>query len=97
MFLHYQKPWSALSFTYLELGLGMAGAFFPFSPFPSYCFPKAVVFDMLRIDDILYLFDDRGLAITGLVVVVVNSALDAMTSMRGEASDVGAKTRARCI
>ena len=51
---------------------------------------------MLRIDDILYLFDDRGLAITGLVVVV-NNALDAMTSMRGEANDVGAKTRARCI
>lgn len=50
---------------------------------------------MLRIDDILYLFDDRGLAITGLVVV--NNALDAMTLMRGEASDVGAKTRARCI
>lgn len=76
----------------------MAGAFFPFSPFPSYCFPKAVVFDMLRIDDILYLFDDRGLAITGLkTVVVVNNALDAMTLMRGEASDVGAKARARCI
>lgn len=96
VFLQHQKPRSALSFTYLELGLGMAGAFFPFSPFPSYCFPKAVVFDMLRIDDILYLFDDRGLATTGLVVVV-NNALDAMTSMRGEASDVGAKTRARCI
>lgn len=72
----------------------MAGAFFPFSPFPSYCFPKAVVFDMLRIDDILYLFDDRGLAITGLVVV---NTLNAMMLMRGEASDVGAKTRARCI
>ena len=96
VFLQYQKPRSAPSVTYLELGLGMAGAFFPFSPFPSYCFPKAVVFDMLRIDDILYLFDDRGLAITGLVVVV-NNALNAMMLMRGEASDVGAKTRARCI
>lgn len=34
--------------THLELGLGMAGSFFPFSPFPSYCFPRAVVFDILR-------------------------------------------------
>ena len=90
------EPEKCAQFTYLELGLGMAGAFFPFSPFPSYCFPKAVVFDMLRIDDILYLFDDRGLATTGLVVVV-NNALNAMMLMRGEASDVGAKTRARCI
>ena len=97
MFLQCQKPWSALGFTYLELGLGIAGAFFPFSPFPSYCFPKAVVPDMSRIDDNLYLSEDRGIAITGLVV---NNALDArkaMTSMRGEASAVGAKTRARRI
>lgn len=79
--------------TYLELGLGMAGAFFPFSPFPSYPFPRAVVLDMLRI---AVLFLERGV-INGRAVYDGLEAQRAMTSTIGEASAVGAARRARCI
>jgi hypothetical protein len=53
--------------TYLELGLGMAGAFFPFSPFPSYPFPKVVVLDMLR-DDVRILLENDTATQNGLEI-----------------------------
>jgi hypothetical protein len=53
--------------TYLELGLGMAGAFFPFSPFPSYPFPKVVVLDMLR-DDVRILLENDPATKNGLEI-----------------------------
>jgi hypothetical protein len=76
--------------TYLELGLGIAGAFFPFSPFPSYPFPKAVVFDILR-NVVGCLLEN------GPVIRNGPEARRAMTSTTGNASADGANRRARCI
>jgi hypothetical protein len=87
---HKQQAVQDIHITYLELGLGIAGAFFPFSPFPSYPFPRAVVFDILR---------DCGciLCENGPATQNGPEARRAMTSTRGDASADGANRRAKCI
>jgi hypothetical protein len=76
--------------TYLELGLGIAGAFFPFSPFPSYPFPKVVVLDMLR-------YAVSSLLEKGPATQNGFEARKGMTLMTGDASAVGANRRTKCI
>jgi hypothetical protein len=76
--------------TYLELGLGIAGAFFPFSPFPSYPFPRVVVPDMLRFA-VFSLLENDPATQNDL------EARRAMTLTIGDASAVGANRRTNCI
>jgi hypothetical protein len=76
--------------TYLELGLGIAGAFFPFSPFPSYPFPRVVVLDMLR-DGVFDLLERCPARRNGL------EARRTETLVTGDANTVGANRRTRCI
>jgi hypothetical protein len=76
--------------TYLELGLGIAGAFLPFSPFPSYPLPKVVVLDMPR-NAVFDLIENDPVTQNGLEI------RKATTLTIGDASAVGARGRTKCI